>query len=225
MTYILPPLNGLRAFEAAARHLSIKQAAHELHVTPGAVSQRIHALEERLGIELFERLHKRLVLTAAGAAYLPAVREAFQRIAAATTAIRGDGIAVTLSVGLHPAFDFRRLKRELARFRALHPAIGVRIIQPAGLRELAEGKIDLLIGRGGASPRGYRYDPLDTTRGANAGRLISPQGTAACAEVECFRAWLLASRRPKRPSAARLAPNLRHAVGKEGADATVKEAA
>src|SRR5437879_9730233 len=73
MTYILPPLNALRAFEAAARHLSFKLAAHELHVTPAAVGQQVKALEARLGVRLFERLHKQLVLTEAGQAYLPAM--------------------------------------------------------------------------------------------------------------------------------------------------------
>jgi DNA-binding transcriptional LysR family regulator len=63
MTYLLPPLNPLRAFEAAARHLSFKLAAHELHVTPGAISQQVKTLEDRLGLPLFDRLHKQLVLT------------------------------------------------------------------------------------------------------------------------------------------------------------------
>jgi LysR family transcriptional regulator, glycine cleavage system transcriptional activator len=70
MTYLLPPLNALRAFEAAARHLSFKQAAHELHVTAGAVSQQVRLLEERLGVQLFERLTRQVVLTPAGEAYL-----------------------------------------------------------------------------------------------------------------------------------------------------------
>ncbi len=61
MTYILPPLNALRAFEAAARHLSFKLAAHELHVTPAAVGQQVKALEARLGVHLFARLHKQLI--------------------------------------------------------------------------------------------------------------------------------------------------------------------
>ena len=66
MTYLLPPLNALRAFEAAARHLSFKQAAHELHVTAGAISQQVRQLEERLGVQLFERLTRQVILTHAG---------------------------------------------------------------------------------------------------------------------------------------------------------------
>ena len=84
MTYLLPPLNALRAFEAAARHLSFKQAAHELHVTAGAVSQQVRLLEERLGVQLFERLTRQVVLTPAGDAYLTPIRKAFGRIAEAT---------------------------------------------------------------------------------------------------------------------------------------------
>ena len=71
MTYLLPPLNPLRAFEAAARHLSFKLAAHALHVTPTAVGQQVKALEDRLGVRLFERLHKQLVLTAPGNTWRP----------------------------------------------------------------------------------------------------------------------------------------------------------
>ena len=77
MTYLLPPLNALRAFEAAARHLSFKQAAHELHVTAGAVSQQVRLLEQRLGVQLFERLTRQVILTPAGEAYLAPVRQAF----------------------------------------------------------------------------------------------------------------------------------------------------
>jgi len=90
MTYLLPPLNALRAFEAAARHLSFKQAAHELHVTAGAVSQQVRLLEERLGVQLFERLTRQVILTPAGEAYLTPIRKAFGRIAEATAELAED---------------------------------------------------------------------------------------------------------------------------------------
>jgi LysR family transcriptional regulator, glycine cleavage system transcriptional activator len=77
MTYLLPPLNALRAFEAAARHLSFKQAAHELHVTAGAISQQVRLLEERLGVQLFERRTRQVILTSAGETYLAQIRQAF----------------------------------------------------------------------------------------------------------------------------------------------------
>ena len=105
------PLNALRAFEAAARHLSFKLAAHELHVTPAAVGQQVKALEARLGVRLFERLHKQLVLTEAGQAYLPEVSGGFRRIANATEQLKPVG-AVLLQLGVHGSFDLRRLELE-----------------------------------------------------------------------------------------------------------------
>src|SRR5260221_11702975 len=104
MTYTLPPLNALRAFEAAARHLSFKLAAHELHVTPAAVGQQVKALEVRLGVQLFERLHKQLILTDAGQSYLPEISGGFRRIANATEKLKPVG-AVLLQLGVHGSFD------------------------------------------------------------------------------------------------------------------------
>ena len=84
MSHRLPPLNGLRSFEAAARHLSFTHAADELGVTPGAVSQQVKSLEATLGVALFRRLPRSLVLTDAGEAYLPAINSAFKIISTAT---------------------------------------------------------------------------------------------------------------------------------------------
>ena len=80
MSRRLPPLNSLRAFEAAARHLSFKKAAEELHVTPAAVSHQIRALEEYCGTQLFHRLARALRLTKAGQAALPLLREGFDKL-------------------------------------------------------------------------------------------------------------------------------------------------
>ena len=77
----MPPLNALKAFEAAARHLSVKAAAEELSVTPGAVSQMLKTLEVHLGRRLFDRVNRGIVLTEAGRNYLPPVRNAFRQIA------------------------------------------------------------------------------------------------------------------------------------------------
>src|SRR5947199_7649421 len=101
MTYILPPLNALRAFEAAARHLSFKLAAQELHVTPGAIGQQVKALENRMGVQLFERLHKQLVLTEAAKAFLPDVCAGFHQLAKATARLRPTGIQALLTVAVH----------------------------------------------------------------------------------------------------------------------------
>ncbi|WFU75139.1 LysR family transcriptional regulator [Bradyrhizobium sp. CB2312] len=189
MTYALPPLNALRAFEAAARHLSFKLAAHELHVTPAAVGQQVKALEARLGVQLFERLHKQLILTAAGQAYLPGVSEGFRHIADATAQLKPSG-AVLLQLGVHASFDLRRL--DLAAFRSGHADIGLRVLQPAGLHELVEGKVDLLIARGVGHHPGYRCDRVNEGSGPG-DWLIAPEGTADCPEIVSFRAWLRAA--------------------------------
>jgi len=187
MTYLLPPLNPLRAFEAAARHLSFKSAARELHVTPGAVGQHVKTLEERLGVRLFERLHKQLVLTSAGQEYVTALQKAFCRIGEATERLKPQGVAAVVSVGTHARFDLRRLGPD--RFRAAHPTIGLRIMQPAGLHELAEGKVDVLIDRSLGHQPGYRCDRLEGGSGVG-DYLICPEGTASCPEIERLRAWL-----------------------------------
>jgi LysR family transcriptional regulator, glycine cleavage system transcriptional activator len=201
MTYILPPLNALRAFEAAARHLSFKLAAHELHVTPAAVGQQVKALEARLGVQLFERLHKQLILTLAGRAYLPGVSEGFRHIAEATSQLRPAGAAL-LQLGVHGSFDLRRL--DLAAFRSWYAEIGLRVLHPAGLHELVEGKVDVLIARGLGHHPGYRCDRIDEGSGLG-DWLVAPEGTADCPEVVSFRHWLralpaetaLANRRPR----------------------------
>src|SRR5271154_4051142 len=87
MSYRLPPLNGLRAFEAAGRHLSFKAAATELSVTPGAVSRQVKHLEQALGVPLFQRLHRSLILTAQGEALLPKVADAFERLSEASDTV------------------------------------------------------------------------------------------------------------------------------------------
>jgi LysR family glycine cleavage system transcriptional activator len=84
MSYRLPPLGGLRAFEAAARHMSFARAADELCVTPGAVSQQVRALEDALGVALFRRRARCIELTVAGERYLPPIRGAFEQISEAT---------------------------------------------------------------------------------------------------------------------------------------------
>jgi LysR family transcriptional regulator, glycine cleavage system transcriptional activator len=184
MTYLLPPLNPLRAFEAAARHLSFKRA-HELHVTPAAVGQQVKALEDRLGVRLFERLHKQLVLTTAGQEYVAAVQKGFYRIADATQRLKPLGVAAVLSLGVYARFDFARLRPD--RFRAAHPAIALRIMEPAGLPELVEGKVDVLITRHLSDHPGYRGERLGNGAGDF---LICPEGTANCPEIESLRAWL-----------------------------------
>lgn len=146
------------------------------------------ALEARLGVQLFERLHKQLILTAAGQAYLPVVSDGFRRIAEATSQLKPAG-AVLLQLGIHGSFDLRRL--DLAEFRSSHAEIGLRVLQPAGLHELVEGKVDLLIARGLGQHPGYRCDRVHEGSGPG-DWLIAPEGTADCPEIVSFRAWLRA---------------------------------
>ena len=188
MTYMIPPLNSLRAFEAAARHLSFKLAAHELHVTPGAVGQQVKALEERLGVALFERLHKQLMLTPAGAKYLRPLSTAFGNIAAATMVVKAQDTIGTIHLGM-------RFRSDLKQFRKTYP-VGLRISQPAGLRELVEGKVDLLIDCGRQRHPGYKFDRLnpDSSHRSPQAYLVCPEGTAECPEIIAFRSWLLDSR-------------------------------
>ena len=100
----LPPLNALRAFEASARHLSMKEAAAELAVTPGAVSQLVRGLEQRLGTQLFRRGNRSLVLTEAGQSYFAPIRHAFREIGEATRRLRALPNAGVLTVSAPPAF-------------------------------------------------------------------------------------------------------------------------
>jgi LysR family transcriptional regulator, glycine cleavage system transcriptional activator len=186
MTYLLPSLNALRAFEAAARHLSFKQAAHELHVTAGAISQQVRQLEERLGVQLFERLTRQVILTRAGEAYLAPLRQAFRLIAEATSELRPEGITSLLHIGVHGGVDVESLRTPLAQFRRAQPQVAVRLSQPAGLHELLEGKVDVLIEGSARRHPGYRCEPVE------GGFLIGPLGTADCPEVETLRSCLLA---------------------------------
>jgi LysR family transcriptional regulator, glycine cleavage system transcriptional activator len=123
----LPPLGGLRAFEAAARQASFAAAAAELNVTPGAISQQVKALEAYLGEMLFERRPQSLVLTAAGRLYAAPLSDAFDAIAAATARLARGGTRTVLTVAMPAVFAAGWLLPRLDRFRAAHPAIELRL--------------------------------------------------------------------------------------------------
>jgi LysR family glycine cleavage system transcriptional activator len=148
MSRRLPPLNGLRAFEAAARHLSFTRAADELNVTQTAISHQIRALEERLGVRLFRRLPRGLVLTEEAQIYLPPVRAAFDQIAAATARLSKEQTGGVLTVSLLPSFAARWLVPRLGRFRAAHPDIDLRISASVELVDFARDDVDVAIRRG-----------------------------------------------------------------------------
>ena len=127
MIYRLPPLNALRVFEAAARHLSFKDAAVELHITQAAVSHQIKALEEYLGVELFRRAGRGVTLTDAARACLPKLREGFDSLASAVEMIREKGDSAELVITAPPVFTARWLMPRLADFSKLEPKIELRV--------------------------------------------------------------------------------------------------
>jgi LysR family glycine cleavage system transcriptional activator len=128
MTYRLPPLGALRAFEAAARHLSFKDAGAELSVTPTAISHQIRGLETYLGFALFHRLTRAVELTDAGRAMLPKVREGLQCFAAAIECTRRHESGGRLIVTSPPALLTRWLIRHLPQFTAAHPEIELHMV-------------------------------------------------------------------------------------------------
>lgn len=123
----LPPLNALRAFEAAARHASFTKAAAELHVTHGAVSRHVQALEAWLGRPLFERRNRQVVLSESGAAYLAEIGAALDRIALATARQAEQGRCRLLRVNALATFTMRWLIPRLSGFQLAHPATEVRL--------------------------------------------------------------------------------------------------
>lgn len=138
----LPPLNALRAFEAAARHLSVKKAAIELNVTPAAVSHQIRLLEDYLGVQLFHRYNRALELTDAARASLPKLREGFDCLVQAVERLRSHVSGGVLTVSAAPSFAARWLMPRLHRFIAAHPEVDVRV--SARMRRVSvDGKGDV----------------------------------------------------------------------------------
>ncbi|MEX2648175.1 MAG: transcriptional regulator GcvA [Alphaproteobacteria bacterium] len=150
MTRRLPPLNALRAFEAAGRHLSFTKAAGELHVTHAAISHQVRGLEEHLGVPLFRRLTRAVKLTEAGRLLLPALTESFDAMAAAVRRIGADDAAGALTVSLTPAFAARWLVPRLGAFQERHPEIDVRLTPTVQLVDFARDDVDVAVryGRG-----------------------------------------------------------------------------
>jgi LysR family glycine cleavage system transcriptional activator len=142
MSQRLPPLNALKAFEAAARHLSVKKAAVELNVTPAAVSHQIRTLEEYLDVQLFHRYNRALELTDAARACLPKLREGFDCLAQAVERLRTHTSGGMLTVSAAPSFAARWLMPRLHRFIAAHQEIDVRV--SARMRRVSvDGKVDV----------------------------------------------------------------------------------
>lgn len=126
----LPPLGWLRAFEAAARHLSFTQAAVELNLTQSAISQHVRNLEGFLGRELFVRRTRALTLTNAGVNYLPIVREAFDILATGTRSFIGGAPHNTLNLQCNLAFSTFWLAPRMAKLKAAHPWLTLNLVTP-----------------------------------------------------------------------------------------------
>jgi LysR family glycine cleavage system transcriptional activator len=146
----LPPLNALRAFEAAARHLSFVRAAEELHVTPAAISQQVKLLEDHLGTSLFHR-GKKLALSDAGNAALPLVSEAFDQIERAMLKMRPNSLGDALVISAPPAFAARWLIPRLEDFQSRHPNIELRLHATKRLVNFQVEDVDVAIRFGAGS--------------------------------------------------------------------------
>jgi len=157
----LPPLNALRAFEAAGRLGSFKEAAAQLHVTNGAISQQVRLLEAWLGAPLFERHNRRVVLTAEARAYLAQIGPLFEQLAQATASYGVPAnISRTLSVNASATFTLRWLVPRLEKFRSEHANIDVRVETSNEPVESIKETYDVIIRGGPDTFYGYWMRPF-----------------------------------------------------------------
>ena len=147
---MLPSLNGLRAFDAAARHLSFTRAAAELNVTQTAISHQIRRLEEQLGVRLFVRRNRTLLLTREAQGYLPAVRTAFEDLRRATARLQRPDRDELLTVSTTASLAATWLVTRVATFQDAHPTIEVRITTSTHLVDFQREEVDMAVryGRG-----------------------------------------------------------------------------
>ena len=156
----LPPLNALKAFEAVARRGGVSQAAKELGVTPGAVSQQVRLLEDHAGAPLIRREGGGLALTDLGAQLQRALREAFEHLGRAGDVIYGPARRKSLSVSVPPSFATRWLIPRMSRFSAAHPEIEVWISADMQLADVAGGRADVAVRYGQGDYPGVRTETL-----------------------------------------------------------------
>ncbi|TYO66231.1 transcriptional regulator GcvA [Bradyrhizobium hipponense] len=160
MTARLPSLNGLRAFEAAARHLSFTLAAAELNVTQTAISHQIRRLEEELGLRLFIRQNRALALTPEARDYLPGVRAAFNDLRLATDRLLRKDDDKVLTVSTLASLAAKWLLPRLTDFQEQHPGIDVRITTSTSLVDFQRDNVDAAIRYGRGQWPGLRADWL-----------------------------------------------------------------
>lgn len=160
ITQRLPPLNAIRAFEAAARHLSFTKAAEELHVTQAAISHQVKALEQFLGLKLFQRLNRALLLTDEGQIYLPTVCRAFDQLHEASNRLAESQTRGKLTVTALPSFASRWLVPRLGRFIRAYPEIDIRLAPSGSLVDFVRQDVDVGIRYGRGRYPGLRVDRL-----------------------------------------------------------------
>ncbi|MBE9557425.1 MAG: transcriptional regulator GcvA [Proteobacteria bacterium] len=141
----LPPMNTLRAFEAAARNLSFTLAAEELHITQAAVSHQIKVLEQALGVRLFRRLNRAIRLTEEGQEFVGEVRKALSHLATAVEKLAAPDAGGPLTISVLPSFASKWLVPRLGRFRDKHPEIDVRISPSTQLTDFRRDDVDLVV--------------------------------------------------------------------------------
>lgn len=168
----LPSLNALRAFEAAARHLSLTKAARELHVTPAAVSHQIKALEADLGLPLMHRVKGGFVLSEAAKVGLPGLRDAFDRLHEAVRGMRLEEVSRILTVSAAPSFAATWLVPRLDRFKQRYPEIDVRLDASFGMVDFLHDNVDVAV----------RYGPGDYA-GLHAVRLFDEEMFPVCSPL------------------------------------------
>src|SRR6201997_2148052 len=160
----LPPLNALKAFEAAARHESFTRAALELCVTQGAVSHQVKALEAELAIKLFNRERQRLIITEAGRDYLGVVRDALDRIAVGTERLLQRQSAGVLTVSTSPDFAAKWLVHRLGHFAEAHSSIDLRVQAAMHHVDFTREDVDMAVRHGDGNWPGLDTVQLSTER-------------------------------------------------------------
>jgi DNA-binding transcriptional LysR family regulator len=188
----LPGLDLLKGFEAAARQLSFTKAGEELFLTQSAISRQVQALEEQLGVKLFQRRTRSLLLTDEGQRYYKAVRAALDDLRAATAAVRKDAGAAALTVSTTVTFASLWLVPKLAGFQSAQPSVQVRLVAENRLQDLDREGIDIAIrysppavaGRGATKLFGERVLPVASPKVAARLKLERPEDLARAVLLE-----------------------------------------
>jgi len=156
----IPPLNALKAFEAAARRLNITRAAEELSVTPGAISQQIRILEQHAGAPLFHREGRQIALTELGAELYPLLHDGFDYLKRAGDLIYRPNRRHALAISVPPSFAAKWLAPRIVRFSAAHPDVEVWMSADMRLADVGGGRVDVAIRYGSGDYSGVRSERL-----------------------------------------------------------------